>query len=113
MNRGDTLYLLLNYQVNGRNLVQGAYEEIELQLNNQSSSASIKKLLSDGDIVWKKVTYNGGSFTGYVVHLTQAETFTLRAGETSCQLRIKMNGEVGASEISDFDLESVLSTQVL
>ena len=117
MNRGDTVCLMLNYQLNGEDLVEGAYEEIELQINNENSSKAIKKLLSNGGIVWETVTfYNDGveeTFTGYVVHLTQSETFNLSAGQSMAQLRIKMNGEVGSSTNSSFSLGSVLSTKVL
>ena len=43
MNRGDTVSLMLDYQLNGESLVEGAYDEMELQINNQSSSKSINK----------------------------------------------------------------------
>ena len=55
MNRGDTAILMLNYTINGDPLVEGAYQEIELQLNPQGSG--VKKLLSLGDIAWGSVTY--------------------------------------------------------
>ena len=104
---------MLDYQVNGRNLVNGAYEEIEFQINNDSTAKSIKKLLSNGEIEWKRITYDGGVFTGYVVYLNQEETFSLREGESTVQLRIKMGGEVGSSEESEFSLGSVLSSRVI
>lgn len=117
MNRGDTICLMLDYQVNNEPLVEGAYEEIELQINNESASKSMKKTLTGGDIVWETVTYlNNGveeSFTGYVVHLTQSETFSLNAGQSEAQLRIKMNGEVGSSENSKIKLGAVLSSTVI
>ena len=117
MRRGDTFCLMLNYQVNGSDLVQGAYEEIEVQINNQSSSKSIKKLLSDGTIKWETITYdvNGSteSFTGYVVHLDQEETFSLNAGQSQVQIRIKKDGEVGSSDTDNFTLGAVLSSKVL
>ena len=117
MNRGDTVCLMLNYQLNGEDLIQGAYEELELQINNENSSKAIKKLLSNGGIVWDTVTYyNEGieeTFTGYVVHLTQSETFSLSTGQSTAQLRVKMNGEVGSSDNSYINLGAVLSTRVL
>ena len=113
MNRGDTIDLMLNYQLNGEDLKEGAYDEIELQINNESSSKAIKKLLSNGGIVWKTVTYDGGTFTGYVVELDQNETFSLNAGPSTVQLRIKMNNEVGSSENSTFTLGNVLSKKIL
>jgi len=113
MNRGDTVALMLNYQINGTPLTEDGYQEIELQINNETASKSIKKLLSQGDIVWETLTYSGGTFTGYVVHLDQNETFLLRSGESQVQLRVKKDGEVGSSDMSEFDLGDVLSQKVL
>ena len=118
MNRGDTAYLMLNYTINGDPLQENAYQEIELQINRQSSSDSIKKLLSDNSIRWGTLTYedNEGhtqSFTGYYASLSQEETFSLSAGKSNVQLRIMVNDEVGSSDVSSFDLGQVLSTKVL
>lgn len=117
MNRGDTVSLMLNYQINGSDLVEGAYDEIELQINNESSSKSIKKKLSDGGIVWKTITYTSGgtedTFTGYVVELTQSETFKLSAGQSTVQLRIRIGDKVGSSDNAVFTLGSVLSSTVI
>lgn len=117
MNRGDTVTLMLDYQVNGSPMVQDAYDEIELQINNQNSSKSIKKLLSDGTIKWETVTYDSGggqgTFTGYVTRLDQDETFLLSAGQSQVQLRVKKNDEVGSSSTSSFTLGAVLSSRVL
>lgn len=117
MNRGDTVALMLNYQLNGSPLVEGAYDEIELQINNQSSSKSIKKLLSKGEIAWKTINYNVNgsteSFTGYVANLNQEETFLLSAGQAMVQLRVKIGDQVGSSANSTFTLGAVLSSEVL
>ena len=112
-NRGDTIALMLNYQVNGVNIGQGDFDDIELQINKDGSSTGIKKLLSKGEIVWESLDYSGGTFTGYVVHLSQDETFALREGESQVQLRVLKRGQVGSSEISDFSLDAVLSNKVL
>lgn len=113
MNRGDTVALMLNYLVNGASIGQGDFDDIELQINRDGSATSIKKLLSKGEIVWETLEYAGGTFTGYVVHLSQEETFALREGESQVQLRVLKRGQVGSSEISDFSLDAVLSKQVL
>ena len=117
MNRGDTISLMLDYQVNGSPLEQGAYDEMELQINNQNSSKAIKKLLSDGTIVWKTVNYSDDgvakSFTGYVADLDQEETFKLSAGQSMVQLRIKIGNQVGSSNSSVFTLGAVLSSKIL
>ena len=112
MRIGDTICLMLNYKINGEDLVEDDYEEIELQINKQGKDKAIKKLLSKGEITWETVQTEGDSFTGYVVHLTQEETFNLGA-YLQCQIRIKKDGEVGASDTSEINLGDVLSTQVL
>ena len=117
MNRGDTVSLMLDYQVNGEPLIENAYDEMELQINNESSSKSIKKKLSDGGIEWKTITYssngNTESFTGYVVELSQDETFKLSAGQSTVQLRVKIGERVGSSDNATFTLGSVLSSTVI
>lgn len=113
MRQGDTITLLLNFQMNGEDLVQNAYQEMELQINKEGKDRSIKKLLSDGGIVWETVQLsNGDTFTGYVVRLDQSETFNL-GSNLSCQLRIKKDDEVGSSAQTNLNLDSVLSTKVL
>lgn len=114
---GDTTILMLDYQLNGENLTENTYDEIELQLNPQNSFNSVKKLLSKGGITWSTVYYEEDgetkTFTGYVVELSQQDTFKLRDGKTSAQLRIMLDGEVGSSEISIFNIGNTLSTEVL
>lgn len=117
MNRGDTVSMMLDYQLNGESLVEDAYDEIELQINNESSSKAIKKRLSDGSIQWKTITYNLNgsieSFTGYVTELTQEETFKLSAGQSTVQLRVRIGNQVGSSDTSTFSLGAVLSSTVI
>ena len=113
-NRGDTLCLLLKYQLNGEDLVEGAYDEMEFQINNANSQRAIKKLYSKGEIKWGTVVEdNGDTFTGYLVDLDQNETFTLVTGPSTVQLRIKKNDDVGSSAESTFKLGPVLSNKVL
>lgn len=118
INRGDTLCLTLDYTVNGSAMIEGAYQEIELQLNCQREYDSVKKLMSKGDIVWGTVTYIDDddvqqTFTGYYAILSQEDTFKLSQGKFEIQLRIMINDEVGSSEVSDFDIGRVLSNKVL
>ena len=69
---------------------------------------------ANGGIVCGSVEEEGGEiFTGYLVNLNQNETFTLVAGPSQVQLRIKKDGEVGSSKESTFDLGSVLSDKVI
>ena len=113
-NRGDTLCLCLKYMVNGEDMIEGAYEEIEFQINNAKNQKAIKKLLSRGEIVWDTVEEESGEmFTGYVVNLDQIETFNLVAGQSQVQLRVKKDGKVGSSKESAFCLGSTLSDKVI
>ena len=118
LNRGDTAYLILNYEINGHDLEEGAYQEIELQINQQENSNSVKKLLSDESIKWGTIQYLDEecveqSFTGYYAFLSQEETFKLSRKKANVQLRIMVNNEVGSSAISDLEIGSVLSSKVL
>ena len=118
LNRGDTVCLLLNYSLNGDPLQEGAYQEIELQLNKQDVYNAVKKTLSGGSILWGEVSYldehgDPQTFTGYYANLSQEETFRLSSGATNIQLRIMLNEEVGSSAISSINLGQVLSSQVL
>ena len=117
MHRGDTAYLMLNYTINGDPLIEGAYQEIELQLNDQTAPKSIKKLLSDNTIRWGTLTYEDDgvekTFTGYYCSLSQDETFKFQQGLLQVQLRILVNDEVGSSDISSITLGQTLSRKVL
>jgi len=108
MRTGDTICLKLDYKIDGEDITQGSCDEMELQLNKDSSAKSLKKLLSNGDIVWTTV----GDFTGYCVFLTQSETFAL-GNSVQAQLRIKKGDEVGSSPETAINLDSVLSSKVL
>ena len=116
-NEGDTTILMLNYTLNGEALTENSYQEMELQINPQGSFNAVKKLLSDGGIAWDSVSYeeNGTTktFTGYVVYLTQEETFKIRKGTATFQLRIMQNDEVGSSDITSMNVGDALSTKVL
>ena len=116
MNRGDTAILMLNYTFNGEPLTEGAYQEIELQIN--PDGYGVKKLLSLGQIEWGSVTHEDEhgdeqTFTGYYCFLNQVETFDLREGKNAVQLRVMVNSDVGSSAISEITLGEVLSSRVL
>lgn len=118
MNRGDTSFLMLDYTINGDPLVENAYNEIELTINEDSSFRCVKKLLSKGEITWGSITYDDDqgqpqTFTGYYAHLDQEETFKLQSGTNEVQLRILSNDEVGSSAVSTMELGRVLSSEVL
>lgn len=115
INEGDTALLMLNYKLNGSDLVEGAYQEIELILSK--GAVSVRKTLSDESIEWGTVVYMDGqtekTFTGYLANLSQQETFQLNKGTCQYQLRILVNDEVGSSAIGEVDIGDALSTEVL
>lgn len=117
INEGDTAWLLLNFKLNGEDLQEDAYQEIELQLNPQGEYNAVKKTLSDGSIEWGTVVYTVDdqeeTFIGYIALLSQEETFRLRKGKCSYQLRVLVNDEVGSSAIGEVDIGDALSTEVL
>ena len=113
MRQGDTITLLLDYQLNGVPLNDvGDIQEMELQINKQGGSKAIKKLLSSGEIEKGTLETTNGTYTGYYVRLSQSETFSLGAS-LSCQLRVKKDDEVGSSSQTMINSDAVLSTQVL
>ena len=118
-NRGDTAYFLLDYTVNGEAMVEDAYQDIELQINNQSVSSSVKKQLSKNEIIWREnFRYKDKegvehSFTGYVAALTQVDTFKIKEGKAKVQLRVLINDEVGSSDEQELDIGKILSKEVL
>lgn len=112
-NKGDTLQLTLNYTLNGNALEKDAYDDMELQLNSQSGSNSVKLLLSNGDIGYDE------SSSKYKAFLSQAQTFKLKQSELNedseieYQLRILIGTKVISSGVSTFTLGPVLSKKVL
>ena len=117
-NRGDTLFLLIPFTVNGEPSQEGAYDEIELSINKGSLFNSIRKTLTGGDISWATVEYdNEGvteTYTGYVAWLSQEDTFNLPEGTSQCQLRVRIGQDVGSSTIlTDIVLGKVLSGKVI
>ena len=117
INEGDTAWLMLNYKLNGQDLEEDAYQEIELQLNPQSGMNAIKKKLSEGTIRWGTAYYMEGNvektFTGYLAAISQEESFRLSKGKAQVQLRIMVDNEVGSSAISEVCIGDALSTEVL
>jgi len=115
MRQGDTITLLLDFELNGTPLSEVTnIQEIELQINKEGNNKAIKKLLSNGGITYETglSLSDGTTFTGYVVRLSQSETFSLGAS-LNCQLRVKKDNEVGSSSQTMINSDAVLSTQVL
>ena len=106
MNRGDTLRIYLNYKINGEPLEKGAYDEIELQFNEDRTANAVKLKMTDG-----RVQYDDEKAM-YYADLKQEDTFKLKQ-PFSVQLRIMNAGHVCSSNIGHMELGDVLSKEVL
>ena len=108
MNKGDTLDIILDYQVNGEDITERQFDEIELQLEKEKDCWQVKLLLSKGDIVWD------AELNKYVARLNQEDTFKfINLKSIKYQLRLLDGHNVFSSEISSFAIGDVLSRKVL
>ena len=92
MNRGDALGLVLYITVNDEPITQEYADQIELTLNPELQGHSVRKILSDGGIYWEP------SEERFIARLTQADTFALKPGTNTWQLRV-LKGEMVISTI--------------
>lgn len=106
MNKGDTIYLELDFTINDEPLEKDEYDEIELQFNIQSTYTSLKLLMSRGDIEWND------DIGKYVAYLSQDDSFRL-SNNAEYQLRIKYEDNVISSAIGTINIGEVLSRRVL
>ena len=107
MNKGDTLDIILSYQVDGTDFQKDQFQEIELQFENQyDSSKYVKLLLSNGDITWDD------ELGKYVTGLTQEQTFRL-SPVCTYQLRVMLDDVVISSDIGEIEIGPTLSRKVL
>lgn len=104
MNRGDTLYISLDYTFNDMPIEEGQFDEIEMTINKQSKSNCIRLTLSNGRLQWDG--------THYYAMLTQEETFKLN-DKNEVQTRFRIGNEVESSPIDTIDLGDSLSKRVL
>lgn len=113
INKGDTLQLILNYQLNGEDLEKDYFDDIELQLNSQANRNSVKLLYSLGELIYDD---NLGKYVGY---LSQAQTFKLKQNvlnedsDVDYQIRVLLNGTVVSSDVGTFTIGPVLSKKIL
>ena len=101
MHSGDTITLILDYEVDGSPITENQFDEIEFCISTN------RYLLSKGDIVW------GITENAYVIPLSQKDTFALAGGNISYQLRVKKDGKVSASEIEYMTIKQTLSDEVI
>ncbi|MBQ6679562.1 MAG: hypothetical protein IJM76_06015 [Lachnospiraceae bacterium] len=97
---GDAVVVRLGYLVNGQEMREGEYDELEF------SFGDLRFTLSGGDITWNQ------ELGAYCVFLTQTQTFGL--GDVApYQLRVKVGDLVGASKMRYKKIGKVKSDQVL
>lgn len=105
MNRGDTKYLRFVIKQNGEPIDLSVFDDIEIQINEESGFRSVKKLMSKGDIL---------IIDGYLqAFLTQEETFMLNDGIRTLQVRLLSNNQVVSTDIVGIRVGKVLSGKVL
>ena len=92
--------------MNGSEIKENDFDEIELQLNYQDKRYALKLLLSEGGIVWDS------TLNKYVAYLTQEQTYALKSN-VEYQLRVLKGDTVSSSVIGKFDLGETLSKKVL
>jgi len=107
MNKGDSIRLILDYSVNAKEIQEGQFEDIELQLNKESfGQYHIKLALSQGDMAWDE------NLKKYVAFLPQEESYKL-PNVVEYQLRCYNEGSVVSSNIGRFFLGDILSKEML
>lgn len=99
MNRGDTLYIQLDYTVDDEPLKEGEWDEIEFSFGNKQYS------LTNGDIVWDD------ALEKYCVFIDQEDSFALKNYVTHYQIRLKKDNEVISDNIKPFAIGAVISSK--
>ena len=107
MNKGDSIRLVLDYSVNGKEIKKDQFEDLELQLNKESfGKYHVKLLLSRGEMAWDE------DLQKYVAYLPQEESFKL-PNKVEYQLRCYNDGSVISSNIGFFFMGDILSKEML
>lgn len=100
MNKGDTITIILDYNLDGNPLQKDAYDEIEFTIGEQVYT------LSNGKITWNEEEGK------YLIDLSQEETFNL-PNIVKYQVRIKYSGDVTSSDVETLRIGNTISKVVL
>lgn len=100
MNKGDALPIVLGYTINGEDITEEQFDEIEFMIGPN------RYLLSTGDIVWDS------EINHYVVFLDQSESFKLER-VAKCQCRFKTEDRVFSSKIKYIGVGDTMSDEVI
>lgn len=100
MNKGDTLYLELDFTVDEQPLQEGEWDEIEFYIGTN------RYLLSEDTIVWDD------ELGKYCVWVDQSPSFKLDKN-TRYQIRLRKGRDVISSNIKKFSVKDSISTKVI
>jgi len=100
MNRGDALPVVLAYTINGEDITEGQFDDIEFMFGPN------RFLLSDGSIVWDS------EIGHYVAFIEQDGSFKLDR-VVKCQCRFKSGNRVFSSKIKYLGVGDALSNEVI
>ena len=101
MNRGDTLYIILDYTVDDAPIAEGDFDEIEFSIGNKQYT------LTGGDIEWDS------DLDKYCLFVDQDDTFAFSNPKTTYQIRLKKGKEVVSDNIKPFIIGKTISNKTL
>lgn len=107
MNRGDAQNIALTINIDGEPITEGYAEEIELTFNPNGCNHQVIKSLKKNEIYWNDLEDK------YFTMLTQQDTFKMKAGVNTWQLRLLKDGEVISTAIGQLVLGEANSSEVL
>lgn len=107
MNKGDATYILLDIKIDDEPIIEGTADDIELSFNLHQLPYAVRKSLKNGDIVWD------ANYQQYKVYLSQQDTFKMRDGENTWQLRVLIGDEVLSTNLDIIEIGPVNSAKVL
>jgi len=99
-NRGDTLYIELDYTVNGEPLKDGEWDEIEFSFGEN------RFLLSDGTVEWNPDAEK------YCIWVDQSQSFNLNT-RTEYQLRLRKGRDVISTKTKRVTIGDSISREVI
>ena len=107
MNRGDAELVKLTIMLDDVPIEEGYADDIELTFNPQCGMFCVQKSLQDETIYWSN------QYGCYVTFITQEDSFKMKVGTNTVQLRILKNNTVISSTLNSFILGGVNSHEVL
>ena len=107
MNRGDATVISLDITIDDEPIEQDYADDVEVTFNPQCGSNCVQKSLKDETIYWDATT------SKYLMFLTQEDTYKLKTGANTVQLRVLKDDIVTSTAINTFFLGNVNSKEIL